>query len=439
MSLRYALLLAALLAIVSTPAAAGSEVQLPATTQDVLSGLATGAHVDVAGFPTGPDSNGAVRFERIDIHAPGARIVEIGPRGERELPRSTRIHLLGRGADGVRMVISFAPGFGELVGSGSGPGGSFVLRGERHGNSLAIRALDTDEALPPGIVPRFLPGDDALAGANPPSPLELALAGASVPHGGAVRGAVVAIDTDNEFMNLRFGNDTGAAVDWIADLFATMNLMYVDDLDVQLLQGTTFLRTAPDPYGPMNSPADQAGLQEFGSYWESNYANVTRAFAALLSGKSSNDLSASGIAWLNAYCDEQAVGGSYSVNQVFTNPGVPVDLSASVVGHELGHNFGAAHTHCTEAATGANPVGVNTIDRCFSGESGCYTGATSCPSSGPGHPLGTIMSYCNVNGCGQNVMQFHPTQVTTLSALIALNTPSCLLPDADRIFDNGFD
>src|SRR5690606_38702621 len=141
--------------------------------------------------------------------------------------------------------------FGELVGSGSGPGGSFVLRGERHGNSLAIRALDTDEALPPGIVPRFLPGDDALAGANPPpSPLELALAGASVPRGGVPRGAVVAIDTDNEFMNLRFGNDTGAAANWIADLFATMNLMYIDDLNVRLLQGTTFLRTAPDPYGP---------------------------------------------------------------------------------------------------------------------------------------------------------------------------------------------
>jgi hypothetical protein len=49
------------------------------------------------------------------------------------------------------------------------------------------------------------------------------------------------------------------------------------------------------------------------------------------------------------------------------------------------------------------------------------------------------MSYCNINGCGQNVLQFHPTQVTTLSALIALNTPSCLLPDAERIFADGFE
>jgi hypothetical protein len=430
-----------LFAVATLPAyAAAGPVTLDPGRLSALAALPEGGHIDIAGFPTGPASNGTVRFERLDIYAPGARIVEIGTRGEREVPRSPRIHLLGKAGGGVRIAVSFAPGFGELAGSGSGPQGNFALRAERRGNSLAIRALDADDAMPPGIVPRFLPGDDALAGANPPpNPLALSLAAASALTGGSPRGAVVAIDTDNELMSLRFGNDTAAAANWIADLFATMNLMYVDDLNVQLLQGTTFLRTTPDPYGPMNSPADQAALQEFGGYWESHYASVPRAFAALLSGKSSSDLSASGIAWVNAYCNEQTFGGSYSVNQVFTNPGVPVDISARLVGHELGHNFGAAHTHCTEAVTGIYPIGVNTIDECFSGESGCYSGPTSCPASGPGNPLGTIMSYCNINGCGQNVLQFHPTHVTTLSALVALNTPSCLMPDAETIFANGFD
>lgn len=126
---------------------------------------------------------------------------------------------------------------------------------------------------------------------------------------------------------------------------------------------------------------------------------------------------------------------------MFTNAQVGVSYSARVVGHELGHNFGAYHTHCTNASNGSAPTGTNTIDRC-SNESGCYSGATSCPSSGPGAPAGTIMSYCNSIGCGsqgQNVLQFHPTQVAVLSALIAQNTPGCIAPLADRVFVSGFE
>ena len=52
------------------------------------------------------------------------------------------------------------------------------------------------------------------------------------------------------------------------------------------------------------------------------------------------------------------------------------------------------------------------------------------------------MSYCNQLQCGptgQNVLQFHPTQVTVLNTLIAQNTPLCLSATTDVIFRNGFD
>ncbi|HEY0180110.1 MAG TPA: hypothetical protein VGC30_10830, partial [Dokdonella sp.] len=61
---------------------------------------------------------------------------------------------------------------------------------------------------------------------------------------------------------------------------------------------------------------------------------------------------------------------------------------------------------------------------------------------GPGAPAGTVMSYCNTIGCGpngQNVLQFHPTQIGVLTALVAQNTPSCLRVSVDEIFGNGFD
>jgi hypothetical protein len=52
------------------------------------------------------------------------------------------------------------------------------------------------------------------------------------------------------------------------------------------------------------------------------------------------------------------------------------------------------------------------------------------------------MSYCNVRGCGsngQNVLQFHPTQVNVLANLVAQNTPSCLAPTTDLLFRSGFE
>ncbi len=219
-----------------------------------------------------------------------------------------------------------------------------------------------------------------------------------------------------------------------------MNVMYERDLDVRLQQGTTILRTTTDPYTQNDTPADDADLNEFGSYWAAHYQSTPRAFAMLLSGKSSSGNSASGIAWINAYCETQSNGGSYSVNQVFTNPGIDVSYSTLIVGHELGHNFGAWHTHCTNVTTGNAPTGSNTIDKCFN-EPQCYQGATSCPTTGPGAPAGTIMSYCNTMQCGptgQNVLQFHPTQVTTLNALISQNASCLAASSGDTIFRNGF-
>lgn len=427
---------------VGASAATPDTLTLDAAPAARLDALPVGSELVLEGVPDGHGGRADLRFERIEPYAPGARVVAVDAAGEHELPRSRRVHWIGTDAAGtVRASLSFDPGLGRVTGGGSSAAGAFVWSGERDGDRLRLRARPLASVLPAGVVPEIVPGDDGLDSGSPfPDALSLALAG-QVPAG-SPRAAVVAIDTDNEFMSRRFANDTAAASDWIADLFATMNVMYVRDLNLSLQQGTTYLRTAPDPYTVADTPAGSSNLNEFGNYWQANYAGVPRSFAALLSGKSSSGNSASGIAWINAYCRAQSQGGSYSVNQVFTNAQIPVEYSARIVGHELGHNFGAYHTHCTNVATGAAPTGSNTIDRCFSGASGCYSGATSCPASGPGAPAGTVMSYCNLIGCGsggQNVLQFHPTQVTTLSALIAQNTPACIGSSTDEVFSDGFD
>ena len=430
--------------VVAAPASgAGDSLVLERADLARLEALAAGDTVQLDGFPDGHGGRASLRFERLRVRAEGARTVVVDAQGERELPPAPRTHLLGRSTDGrVRASLWFEPGFVRAGGVGmSANGGAFAVSAERGANGAILRARPVEDTLPAGVVPRIAGGDDSVPSGRPlPDALTIALA-SSVPSG-AVRLATLAVDTDNELMTERFSGNTTAASAWIDDLIATMNVMYVADLGVQLQRGTTFLRTAPDPYSQTGSPADTSHLTEFGSYWQANYGNVPRSFAMLLSGKANNQNSASGIAWVNSYCEYQSQNGSYSVNQVFTNPLADVFYSALIVAHELGHNFGAHHTHCTNVATGSAPTGTNTIDQCQSGESGCYAGATSCPNSGPGAPAGTIMSYCNNRGCGdddQNVLQFHPTHVGVLSALVAQNTPSCLVVGSDTIFEDGFE
>ena len=431
-------------AIASATASAAS-ISLDRAALDGLRHLPVGGSFVVDALPDGAGAASKIRFERVDFLAPGARIVVVDANGEHDLPKSTRIEFIGKSDSGdVRIALAFDPGATSVSGVGTSPRGAFVVRGTAAASGLALHSVPLESTYPPGVVPRIIPSDDALPSGNPmPTDLELKL-GPSTPAGGGSVSAVVAVDTDNEFMSERFSNNTTAAANWIADLFATMNVMYQRDLNVTLLQGTTMLRTATDPYTETGSPANGDELDEFGTYWQQHYSNVDRDFAMLLSGKSTSGNSASGIAWINAYCATQSQGGSYSINQIFTNSQVSVDLSARIVGHELGHNFGAWHTHCTNAANGGAPTGSNTIDQCYNGEAGagCYSGPTSCPSSGPGAPAGTIMSYCNVAGCGsdhQNVLVFHPTQVSTLSTLIAQHTPSCLAPFSDVIFRGTFE
>ncbi len=435
------LILSAVLIAASTSAFAAPLV-LDHAVLDRLDRLAVGAHIVIDGFPDGAGGTSKLTFERIPILAAGARIIIADASGEHEVQPTKRVELIGKDSAGaVRVSLAFDPGIFNVHGVGVGSAGTFVVKAERAAGGLRLKAVKVEATYPSGVMPQILPTDDGLPSGRPdPSALEIALAGQAPT--GALRYATVAVDTDNELMSERFSNNATAAASWIADLFATMNVMYERDLNVMLQQGTTILRTTADPYTQNDTPADGADLNEFGTYWQTHYQATARAFAMLLSGKSSSGNSASGIAWIQAYCETQSQGGSYSVNQVFTNPQINVALSALIVGHELGHNFGAWHTHCTNVTTGSAPTGSNTIDKCFN-ETNCYQGTTSCPTSGPGAPAGTIMSYCNQLQCGptgQNVLQFHPTQVTTLNALITQNTPSCLATTGgDRIFADGFD
>ena len=438
-----------------------------------LGSVRAGASLVIDGFPGGPTRRDSLKFQRVQIYSVDAHIYATVGKQQKELPRSDLVFLRGYSSDGATRVALTLNADGSFAhGAGVGPEGTFVLQADAAARGgVAAESMD----LPPGVTYDFRCGNEHRQ-MSTKALGQIAAQVAQAPDVAAVtatahglRYATVAVDTDSLYMSKLFSNNTTQATNWIATLFNDMNVMYERDLLVELFQGTTFLCGVGcvDPYTALSViPADDTDLSAFGAYWKANHAAVTRTFALLLSGQepsTSNSCSASGIAWIDQYCqkgfvqlDGKTVGG-YSVDQVCTstNAFFGPAFSALLVGHELGHNFGASHTHCTDKTTGTSDVAANTIDVCYNGEGAthvtggtCYDGVESCPAvgDGPGAPAGTIMSYCNVDlGCGgattnhQNVLQFHPTHINKVLLPAITAAPAGCLNTLDGLFFNDFE
>ena len=474
MNIRLGFRIALLLALaVCAQLAMSTELALSHATLDRLIALPRGKALAIDAFPVGPTHTATMRFERVQIYSDDAHIYVITAKGQVELPRSKLVFLRGYADDGsARVALAFNPDGSFANGTGSGTEGSFVLRESVDSVGTHKFSAQLEEVtLPKGFTLDFRCGNDkedlhATSVEGLARQLKIASGGlpaATAAAAHALRFATIAIDTDTAFMANLFSNNTTNATAWIAKMFNTMNLMYERDVLVRLYIGTTILRTVPatDPYAAggsnptTNVPADGTDLNNFGNYWQAHEAAVQRSFAVLLSGlgpcnscgAGCTSCSASGIAWINSYCQNASLGGSYAVVQVFSNIAVDPNAAgaAGLYDHELGHNFGADHTHCTDATAGNWPAASNTIDICYNGEGAthgggsCYDGATtSCPAGG-----GTIMSYCHISGCGPNARAFHTTQINAPAPWGLLSrigaAPVGCLNTTDDIFWDGFD
>ncbi|MCH9647660.1 MAG: zinc-dependent metalloprotease [Deltaproteobacteria bacterium] len=432
-------LFAPLFANASTPelsVAPGQVIDLPdlnlswetfSLSEDAHRALTSGGEEPIAfrDFPTSPGAREAIRFAPFEIFAPGAKMWLVSWGEKREIPRDPSRHFRGRSASGdTRVGLSVRPD-GSIFGFVAGSAGDFHISGPNAQGSFSIEDASPSSDLEyAGCGTEHLPIPDSFF-TDPPSETTRK---SSSPLLGASRQAVIAVDTDVEFNQEKFGNNEANALTWIGDLFTSLNTMYERDLDLSLLQGDTSIRIGSDPFNNTDSPASQAQLTEFGNWWSANQSGVDRVFAMLLSGKSPSSNSGSGIAWVDGYCENQSSGGGYSINQIFTG-NFPASSDARLVGHELGHNAGSPHTHCY------NPV----VDTCYNAETGCYSGAVSCPGG-----AGTVMSYCNFGapngaGCGQNQLVFHPTVQGRIGTLISNHFPGCVTSALGDIFADGFE
>ena len=444
------------IALAAGQAFAGAEFKLSRAELNAMTQLPKGATLELDALPSTSQSAAKVRLKRIEIYAPGAKIYRIDESGKHEIARSDWAWFIADSsvADAPLLSVGISPDGSRAVGTLIATDGTFDLQGERKSGELKLSLVETAKQAPEGQALTTSCG-----GAVPGSGLDLlgvpiksmpmiGAGKATASPNAATRQAVIAVDTDNELLNLKFANNTANATNYLAALFAAMNVIYERDVDLTLVQGTTFLRTTPDPFNNGDTNATQAQLVEFGNFWQANQAATSRVLSMLVSGKSSNNFSSSGIAWLlnsGVYCNQRnGNGGGYSVSQVFKFAGSTASSDVQVIAHELGHNFGLNHTHCT-SMTGVQPTGTNTIDQCFTGESGfgCFGGTQSCPANAASR---TLMSYCHLNSpggvtCGNVTLALHPTQITTLLGRITTNFPTCITPvtSGDNLFRSGFE
>jgi hypothetical protein len=402
-----------------------------------------GERVRVADWPVAPGARRDVTMTRHEVYAPGARVLRVDAAGTRELPRSRLVFFWGTVADeptsGIYVAID--PVNRTLEGlTKTAAGGEQQLRPLVAGKP-GLHLIASPDAFLAGQGIRTKPtwtcgqeqlsaGGGVAGGAMMPAPeaaaqafaLQSPAAEISGPITAASSGynqATVAIDTDHQLMSLKFSDNTTNATNYIASMFAQINVMYERDLAVQLLVGTTILRVgaASDPYAqPSTGAANPSQLTEFSNFWAANEGSVSRTVAAMLSGKGAAN-SASGIAWVAGLC---STGYGYSFSQPILADYLSID--ALIVGHEIGHNFGSVHTHCYSPP----------IDNCYNLEGGCWSGPESCPApstiNGVPNVAGTIMGYCHLLGGCSTSMVFHPRTVAVINPNISGALGVCMSP-----------
>lgn len=444
--------------------------------------------------PEGKSPAVGLELERFEVFAPDAKIVVHTVDGEKLLPVPANVYLRGRiVGDPLSLVALSVLESGEIRGIATSTGHSWLVGAAAGQGRLEVRSAEEANKIgEPGGGFRcevdhlgaeaFRADIDAEAGL-----LRATLAGVAR-EGIAAKAqlhrpknsllgvfdhtAVIAIETDNEFLALApIGGNTTTATNYIADLVAFSSTIYTAQVQTSWELGHVSLWAVADPYVQTGA----CGLLELGRHWNLKNTGVDRTVAHFLSGKNSN----SGIAWVGVLCRAPFTtspanlgvtcaapvsgSGSYGGDYGFTagidanfdldSPSVVWDILAFT--HEIGHNFNSPHTHCYQNV-GNNAAAVDNCNAGQCGTTGCYCGSTSlpagCPGSGSG--CGTIMSYCHLlTGNNGNITmtlglghpfgvapERVPNRMRAHVEAIAGSNPACLAPlGNDPIFSDGFE
>ncbi len=220
--------------------------------------------------------------------------------------------------------------------------------------------------------------------------------------------AAIAVETDYQYFQV-FG-DTNAALSYVVSLFAWASNRFETQVGTVLtLPYVNFYTTAADPWiAPDTGGNCLDMIYEFQAAWIGNVP-MGADIGHMLSGANLG----CGAGFIGGLCDPaRQFSVSGNGNGMVTFPVMPSDanLDFYAVGHELGHNFSAPHTHdyCPP------------IDECATAG---YFG--QCQTQQACTYPGTLMSYCHVCGGFSNISTwFHPQ--SALDMRNHVETSGCL-------------
>lgn len=220
--------------------------------------------------------------------------------------------------------------------------------------------------------------------------------------------APIAFETDFEFYQ-RFGN-LGAAQSYAISLIGAISNLYFEEVGVIFRVPYLGFHTANND--PWTAAACDQKLIEFSTAWAGNQAPVKAIAYHMMSGV----VCGGGIAYLDVLCNRTygfGVSGELTGMSPIPPAQGPLSWDFVVIAHELGHNFGAIHTHEYQPP----------IDNCGNG---------NCSN-----PAGTIMSYCHTCAGGLNniALTFHPSSAADMRAAVEASCLRALVvrnDDCDR-------
>jgi hypothetical protein len=204
----------------------------------------------------------------------------------------------------------------------------------------------------------------------------------------------VAVEVDYELYSQFNFNETAVRT-YVTDLFAAVSSIYRRDANITVKP--SFVRVWTTPADPWTKFTTLDALYELQNFYNTYGSTMPRSAVVLLSGKQAMQ---GGIAYVDGVCASQ---GAYdtlvvgSLDGVVNNTPGPDTWDVVALAHELGHNLGAQHSHCTARADGNG-----FYDRCYGSEP---SSANKACYSGPNvYTNGTIMGYCNLGPTGASAV-----------------------------------